>query len=245
MPLKSSNPPPADRADETKKRILRAAVREFSDHGLAGARTDAIARAAKVNKALLYYYFKSKDALYTAALQEVFDRVIESTTSVLELRCSPGEHVLRLALNHFDRLLTQTKFQTLMQQEMVRFRQGKSKTLPTIAKTVFRVLLEKMQEIVEEGVRIGELCPVDAMQVVYSVFGHNVFYFLSAPMMQLALPDVPFTASAIATRRNTSIRFLGRALFVDCSHGAELAERVLATTPVPEMKDLSSRRKIL
>src|SRR6516225_2704561 len=198
-----SNLLPADRGDETKKRILRAAVREFSDHGLAGARTDAIARAAKVNKALLYYYFESKDALYTAALQEVFDKVVESTTSVLELRCSPGEHVLRLALNHFDRLLTQTKFQTLMQQEMVRFRQGKSKTLPTIAKTVFRVLLEKMQEIVEEGVRIGELCPVDAMQVVYSVFGHNVFYFLSAPMMQLALPDVPFTASAIATRRNT------------------------------------------
>ncbi len=48
------------RADRTKKAILRAAIREFSAHGLAGARTDAIAESAKVNKALLYYYFQSK-----------------------------------------------------------------------------------------------------------------------------------------------------------------------------------------
>jgi len=243
---KPFNPPPADRSDETRKRILRAAVREFSEHGLAGARTDAIALAAKVNKALLYYYFKSKEALYTAALEEVFDRVVEDTAGVLALRCSPGEHVLRLALSHFDRLLSQTEFQALMHQEMVRFRQGKSTTLHTIARTAFRGLLEKMQEMVEEGVRAGELCPVDPMQVLYSAFGHNVFYFLSAPMIQLALPRYdPLATSAIAFRRTASIRFLGSALFVDRAYGAELAQRVLATTPMPVIKKLSSRRKDL
>jgi AcrR family transcriptional regulator len=60
-----------DRADLTRKRILHAAIREFSAHGLAGARTDAIAASAKVNKALLYYYFKSKSSLYTAALKRL------------------------------------------------------------------------------------------------------------------------------------------------------------------------------
>ncbi|HEV7217637.1 MAG TPA: helix-turn-helix domain-containing protein, partial [Terriglobales bacterium] len=44
--------------EESRAAILQAAVREFADEGIAGARTDAIARAAKVNKALLYYYFK-------------------------------------------------------------------------------------------------------------------------------------------------------------------------------------------
>ena len=69
MSAKDSNP--NRRADLTRKAILRAAIREFSNHGLAGARTDAIAESAKVNKALLYYYFKSKTGLYAAAIKEV------------------------------------------------------------------------------------------------------------------------------------------------------------------------------
>ncbi len=44
--------------EESRAAILRAAAQEFAEHGIAGARTDAIAREARVNKALLYYYFK-------------------------------------------------------------------------------------------------------------------------------------------------------------------------------------------
>ena len=66
-----------DRADQTRKNILRAAIREFSAHGLAGARTDAIAESARVNKALLYYYFKSKQAAFTtAAFEEIASAVV-------------------------------------------------------------------------------------------------------------------------------------------------------------------------
>src|SRR5580704_9747082 len=56
----------------TVQRILQAAENVFAEKGLAGARIDAIARAAHVNKALLYYYFKDKDALYEAVLDHVF-----------------------------------------------------------------------------------------------------------------------------------------------------------------------------
>ena len=79
------------RADRTRDRILRAAIREFSEHGLAGARTSAIASAARVNKALLYYYFRDKEALYTAALEEVAGKVAGDAIAVLDLGCSPGE----------------------------------------------------------------------------------------------------------------------------------------------------------
>ena len=51
------------RPDESRAAILKAAAREFAEHGIAGSRTDAIARKAKVNKALLYYYFKDKETL--------------------------------------------------------------------------------------------------------------------------------------------------------------------------------------
>ena len=67
----------ADRSDQTRARILAAAIREFSADGLAGARTERIAEAAGVNKALLYYYFTSKQALYDAAFESVANRVVD------------------------------------------------------------------------------------------------------------------------------------------------------------------------
>ncbi|PYN03402.1 MAG: TetR family transcriptional regulator [Candidatus Rokuibacteriota bacterium] len=54
----------------TRVRILRAARREFARKGFAGARVDAIARAASVNKRMLYHYFGNKEALFRAILRE-------------------------------------------------------------------------------------------------------------------------------------------------------------------------------
>src|SRR5271168_290623 len=168
MSRTASRPTQQDRSDHTRKAILHAAIREFSAHGLAGARTDAIAESAKVNKALLYYYFKSKSGLYAAAIEEVSGTVVERALAALDPGRSAGDRLLRTALNHFDRILTQRDFQSLMQQEMVRVRRGQSDSLPLLANRVFKPLLEKLQQAIHEGVETGELCPVDWLQVVYS-----------------------------------------------------------------------------
>src|SRR5271170_4558076 len=169
MPGTTSRPTARDRADQTRKAILRAAIREFSAHGLAGARTGAIAEAAKVNKGLLYYYFKSKSGLYEAAVEEVSEIVVEHTLAALDPGHSAGERLLRAALNHFDRILTQHEFQSLMQQEMVRFRRDESGSLRVIFRTAFKPLMEKLRAAVDEGARAGELCQTDWLQVVYSI----------------------------------------------------------------------------
>jgi TetR/AcrR family transcriptional regulator len=228
-----------DRADQTRKKILRAAVREFSTHGLSGARTDAIAKSAKVNKALLYYYFKDKQGLYAAAVEEVSAEVVQNALVALDPSFSAGERLLRSALNHFDRILTQREFQSLMQQEMVRLRHGGG-ALPVFFRTVFQPLLQKVQQAVTEGIRSGELCEADPLQVMYSIFGANVFYFLSAPMMQLALPFNPFDIDVLRQRRKAAVQFLGTALFTDRAHGAKLANRVLANMPMPQPEDMAS-----
>src|SRR5580704_18641733 len=62
--------------EESRASILNAAAQEFAEIGIAGARTDAIARVARVNKALLYYYFKDKEALYDAVVEQVFGGLI-------------------------------------------------------------------------------------------------------------------------------------------------------------------------
>jgi TetR/AcrR family transcriptional regulator len=85
-----SSRPLTERADQTRARILDAAVRQFSANGLAGARTEQIAEEAGVNKALLYYYFQSKDALYAAALESVAEGVRANSMAVLEANASAG-----------------------------------------------------------------------------------------------------------------------------------------------------------
>src|SRR5450755_3869289 len=90
----------AERADQTRARILDAALQEFSAHGLAGARTEQITTAAGVNKALLYYYFDSKEKLYIAALEMIAGKVRDRSMAVFLREATPGERVLRTALDH-------------------------------------------------------------------------------------------------------------------------------------------------
>src|SRR2546429_8812202 len=54
------------------ERILAAAAAEFAERGFAGARVDRIARRARVNKAMLYYHFRSKQELYRTLLRRHF-----------------------------------------------------------------------------------------------------------------------------------------------------------------------------
>jgi TetR/AcrR family transcriptional regulator len=56
---------------ENQSRILAVATREFAEKGLAGARVAAIAEQAGVNKQLLYYYYASKEGLYSAVLGSI------------------------------------------------------------------------------------------------------------------------------------------------------------------------------
>jgi AcrR family transcriptional regulator len=54
----------------TRERILSAALKEFAAHGFAGARVDAIARRADINKRMLYHYFGNKEKLFRAVLRQ-------------------------------------------------------------------------------------------------------------------------------------------------------------------------------
>src|ERR1022692_1875258 len=80
---------------ETRAAILRAAERIYAESGLAGARTDAIAAAAGVNKALLYYYFKSKEGLYQAIVGSQLEQFQQQAREVLSAKGPAGPILLR------------------------------------------------------------------------------------------------------------------------------------------------------
>src|SRR5215467_13537776 len=63
-------------AEATRRRLIAAAIEEFAEYGLAGGRVDRIAAAAQANKAQIYHYFGSKDALFDAAFEAVVTGII-------------------------------------------------------------------------------------------------------------------------------------------------------------------------
>jgi TetR/AcrR family transcriptional regulator len=231
-----------ERADQSRARILDAAVRQFSENGLAGARTEQIAEEAGVNKALLYYYFKGKEALYDAAIEEVAQRVVASGLAAMSTDNTAGERLLHFALNHFDRIHTQRTFQSLMQQEMIRLHRGEENAIAPLVEKVFRPMMLRLRQVFAEGSSSGELIQVDELQIIYAALGANVFYFLSAPVMGRLMEFDPFERSALEFRRKAAIEYLGQTIFMDRKHGARVAARVLAAAPMPPSGAIENRK---
>ena len=81
-------------AERTKAEILAAATVEFSERGLNGARVDKIAARMRTNKRMIYYYFKSKERLYLAVLEEAYRRIREAEKQ-LKLNDLPAGEAIR------------------------------------------------------------------------------------------------------------------------------------------------------
>jgi len=86
------------KSDQTKEKILGAALHEFSVHGLAGARVDEIAKSAGVNKAMIYYHFESKEALFNELFQSEMEYLKQEITSLLQQRDTTSVTDMSLAM---------------------------------------------------------------------------------------------------------------------------------------------------
>jgi TetR/AcrR family transcriptional regulator len=94
-------------------------------------------------------------------------------------------------------------------------------------------MLIMYRTLVREGIASGELIDTDWIQIQLASLGANVMYFISAPVWRLVFGDDPLALDAIAARRKAVVEFLGQAIFTDRQHGAELAAKVFADTPMP------------
>jgi TetR/AcrR family transcriptional regulator len=201
------------RPEQSRAAILQAAVREFAHEGIAGARTDAIARAAKVNKALLYYYFKDKEALYGAVLDLVFGGLIACVGEVLSRDLPPREKILAYAGAHFDYVATHPLYPRIVQGEMMGAGRGRASQLEPIVKKYFRPLFGRVAQVLREGQAAGEFRAVDPLHFVPSMIAVIVFYFTSAPVMRLMSGKDPMSPERVAARRAAVLDFISAALF--------------------------------
>jgi len=209
------------RPQASRAAILRAAIVEFSKEGVAGARTDAIARTARVNKALLYYYFKDKDALYGAVLDEVFGGLTLAVDVPLSSDLPPRTKLLAYARAHFDYIALHPLYPRIVQGEMMSAGRGRSPHVERVVAQYFRPLMARLAELLRGGIESGEFRPVDPMQFVSSMIAMIVFYFINAPVMRLMTGADPLSPERIAARRAAVLDFISAALFLGPSSPAK------------------------
>ncbi|HEX8817233.1 MAG TPA: TetR/AcrR family transcriptional regulator [Terriglobales bacterium] len=198
--------------ERSRNAILQAAVREFARNGIAGARTDAIARNAHVNKALLYYYFEDKESLYGAALDHIFQQQRDHMLEVLDRDLPPKKKVLTYVGTYFDFIAEHQVNRNLVQVEMMRAGHG-SPHMQRIARQYFLPLFKKLGEVIHEGIASGEFRPIKPEQFIPSMVALVVFYFISAPVMKTVMGFDPLSPVHVATRRTAVLDFISSALF--------------------------------
>jgi AcrR family transcriptional regulator len=94
--------PRKNNPEKTRQDILLAAIHEFAEQGLSGARVDAIAERTSTSKRMIYYYFGSKEQLYLAVLEKLYGD-IRTTEAALRLdELDPQAAIRRLVEFTFD-----------------------------------------------------------------------------------------------------------------------------------------------
>ena len=200
-PRKPSRAGSRGRPEESRQAILTAAMAEFANQGIAGARTDAIAEAAGVNKALLYYYFEDKEGMYRACLEQVFGGLMERVRPVLTSHGNALDILVTYAVTHFDYIASAPHNSRLIQAELMRASVGKSPHIQYLGDKYFRKFMDTLLGILNEGIRRGEIRPLDPGNAIVSLIGLTVFYFVSTPVARAIGRHEPLSPESLRQRR--------------------------------------------
>lgn len=196
---------------ETRTTILKAAERIYAESGLAGARTDAIAAAAGVNKALLYYYFKSKEGLYQAVVGSQLQEFQQRTREILSAEGPAGPILMRYVSYHFDFIGTHPNYPRIFQRMMMEGDRALERTIREHSIPLKKLLMA----VLERGMKSGEFRRVDKGHAIISIAGLAAHYFNIAPAIRLVTGQDPYSKANLAMRKAEVLEFIRYALFRD------------------------------
>jgi AcrR family transcriptional regulator len=162
-------------ADRTQQEILRAAMAEFAELGLGGARIDSIAERAGVNKRLIYYYFASKDELFLAVMEQTYADIREAERELHLEAAKPVDALRRLVVFTWEHYLAHPEFLTLLNSENLH----RARHLKNSARIreMNSPLIQTLGDVLERGRREGLFRGgVDPLQLYISIAGLAYFY---------------------------------------------------------------------
>ena len=211
MPLANPAVDTAETTAPTPERILAAAIDEFVEYGLAGARVDRIAARAGANKQLLYRHFGSKDGLFDAAVRAMagrFEEIRRQLPDTLEGRLP----------YYFERATDDQQWVRLLQWEALQNGDG-----PVVNEDERRAHMEQAVEKVRADQAAGILpADLDAGQLFLS-FQALAAHPSAFPQMTRFITGMGPTDPAFRAQRAEFLRALGRLLSAGLPEPAEHA----------------------
>lgn len=162
--------------EKTRENILQAAVTEFVQQGLAGARVDAIAERTQTSKRMIYYYFSSKEQLYVEVLEKLYGD-IRGTESKLHLdEMDPIAGIRRLVEFSFDHHDRNVDFVRIVCNENMHKGEyiKQSETIRAMNKTVLVALGELLRRGTEQGLFRPGLTALDVHLLISSFCFYRV-----------------------------------------------------------------------
>jgi AcrR family transcriptional regulator len=155
-------------AEKTRCDILAVARAEFAEHGLSGARVDAIAARTQTTKRMIYYYFGSKEGLYLAVLEEAYAgiRGVEKDLALDAL--PPAEAIRRLVEFTFDYQEAHPDFIRLVSIENIHHGKylARSDAIRALSATVIEVISRVLERGSKSGVFRSDLGPIDLHMLI-------------------------------------------------------------------------------
>jgi TetR/AcrR family transcriptional regulator len=184
-------------AGESKERIFAAAAAEFAAHGYAGANMDRVARAARLNKAMIYYHFGSKAALYRAILVDMFDDVGRRVGEVAASDVPPEQKIRGFVGAIADAAEAHPHFPPIWLRELAEGAQHVDAATLEYARGV----LEILGRIIREGCRAGVFEPANPLMVHAGIVAPLMFFFVTGGVRsKLARAGVPNVANITRER---------------------------------------------
>lgn len=194
----------------SEERILKVAQRIFAQKGYKSTTTQEIADKAKVNKAMIYYYFKNKEDLYIEVLKNFFKKISSSFSDVSSMDLSPFEKFKAFLSEYIDIISTNKEMPAFILQCFISRNKKVLYTLKELILPTYRNALV----IFEEGRTKGYFRDLDFKNLSMTAVGSVVFYFIASPLFSVLWNEDPLSAKNIEKKKEGLIKLLQNGLVI-------------------------------
>ena len=192
---------PTDKVS-AEERILAASAEEFAANGFYGARTQAIAHAAGVNKAMLHYYFRSKENLYSQVIKAAFRKIL---TQVGQSWLGPGPlktRIEKVVDSYMDNYEENPGLLKIILREVVDGGARLKRAITELKKSEFPQAEFTPGEIVRGAAHELGLSPDDTIHFLVNLIGMCAVSFTSPLLLETILDvDVSDMKAFLGDRR--------------------------------------------
>ena len=203
----SGNPVPAD--DSTEQRIFDAAHELFVQKGLDGAKMQEIADRAGINKALLHYYYRSKEKLYEMVAKAVVSRAVPAVLKMIESD-EPLEQKIPKFIDFYIDLISRNPFVPLFVITEL------NKHPERFFETILPKRLPKPDVFfaqIEAEIAKGNIRPVKPQHVLVNIVSMCVFPIVARPMIRVVMGLSQEEMNQLLSERKEEVkRFIFQAL---------------------------------